>query len=113
MINTIKKIQQQISNNSVLLYMKGTPKLPECGFSARAVKIILNCIDHFTYINILTNLDIRVALPQFANWPTFPQLWVNGELIGGCDIITEMYNNGELQLLLKEALIKHNLYTNK
>lgn len=102
-METIERIKKQISENAVLLYMKGSPKLPACGFSARASEALLACKVPFGYVDILQNPDIRQALPSFANWPTFPQLWVNGELIGGCDIILEMYQTGELQELLKST----------
>ncbi|CDZ16463.1 Glutaredoxin 4 [Candidatus Johnevansia muelleri] len=101
MKKTLDIIKNQIRNNSVLLYMKGTPENPQCGFSAKAVQILNICCKHFSYINILENHSIRLDLPKYANWPTFPQLWINGDLIGGCDIITEMYNNGTLKRLLK------------
>ncbi|AKO44929.1 Grx4 family monothiol glutaredoxin [[Haemophilus] ducreyi] len=106
-METIDKIKQQINENPILLYMKGSPKFPSCGFSARAVEAIIQCQVHFGYVDILTNPDIRSELPKFANWPTFPQLWVEGELIGGCDIILEMFQKGELHTLLKETATKH------
>jgi len=99
----IETIKEQIENNSILLYMKGSPNQPQCGFSARTVQALMACGERFAYVDILSNPEIRTHLPKFANWPTFPQLWVNGELIGGCDIVTEMYENGELQTLVKEA----------
>ncbi len=83
--------------------MKGSPNQPQCGFSARTVEALMACGERFAYVDILSNPDIRAALPQYANWPTFPQLWVDGELIGGCDIVTEMYESGELQTLIKET----------
>lgn len=100
-METIERIQKQINENPILLYMKGSPKLPACGFSARASEALLACKVPFGYVDILQNPDIRQTLPTFANWPTFPQLWVKGELIGGCDIILEMYQAGELQALLQ------------
>jgi monothiol glutaredoxin len=103
MITTIEKIKQQVTENPILLYMKGTPKLPSCGFSAQAVQAVTACGEKFAYIDILENLDIRAELPKHAKWPTFPQLWVQGELVGGCDIIIEMYRCGDLQVLLKQA----------
>lgn len=106
-METIEKIQKQISENPILLYMKGSPKLPSCGFSARAVEAIIGCQVPFGYVDILSNPDIRAELPKFANWPTFPQLWVEGELIGGCDIVLEMAQKGELQTLLKEVAARH------
>lgn len=104
--NTILKIKQQIKKNPVILYMKGSPKFPSCGFSAKAVQILFSCEKRFAYVDVLINSDIRKELPKFSNWPTFPQLWVNGKLIGGCDIITEMYKNGELQILFKKTFKK-------
>ncbi len=102
-METIDRIKQQIADNNILLYMKGSPKMPMCGFSAQASQAIMACDREFGYVDILANQDIRTELPAFANWPTFPQLWVKGELIGGCDIILEMYQKGELQPLLDEA----------
>jgi monothiol glutaredoxin len=96
-------IKEQIENNPVILYMKGAPNAPQCGFSARTVQAVMACGERFAYVDILSHPEIRAALPGYANWPTFPQLWVNGELIGGCDIVTEMYDSGELQPLIKEA----------
>ena len=103
-METIDRIKQQIADNAVLLYMKGSPQLPQCGFSARAVQIVDACGVDFAYVDILANPDIRQTLPQYANWPTFPQLWVKGELIGGSDIIAEMYEQGELEPLLKSTV---------
>lgn len=99
-MNTVDLIKKQILENSILLYMKGSPNSPNCGFSSKAAKIVSACCKDFTYIDVLKNPDIRLELPIFANWPTFPQLWVNGELIGGCDILIDMYNKGELQNLI-------------
>ena len=106
-METIDKIKKQISENPILLYMKGSPKFPSCGFSARAVEAVINCQVPFGYVDILTNPDIRAELPKFANWPAFPQLWGEGELIGGCDIVLEMAQKGELQMLLKEVATRH------
>lgn len=101
--NTMEKIKQQIADNAILLYMKGSPQQPQCGFSARAVQCIEACGVGFAFVDVLSNPDIRKILPQYANWPTFPQLYVNGELIGGSDIISDMYANGELAPLLQDA----------
>jgi len=103
-MDIIETIKEQIASNSILLYMKGSPNQPQCGFSARTVQALMACGERFAYVDILANPDIRANLPKYANWPTFPQLWVNGELVGGCDIVTEMYENGELQTLVKEAV---------
>ena len=84
--------------------MKGSPNQPQCGFSARSVQALMSCGKRFAYVDVLSNPDIRAELPGYANWPTFPQLWVKGELIGGCDIITEMHENGELQEVIDEAV---------
>lgn len=102
-MNTLDKIKQQIAENSILLYMKGTPRQPKCGFSARAVEALAACGAKFESVDVLENPDIRQALPQYANWPTFPQLFVNGGLIGGSDIIMELHATGELQQLISET----------
>lgn len=104
-MSTISKIETQIAENPILLYMKGSPKLPSCGYSAQAVQALSACGERFAYVDILQHPDIRTELPVYANWPTFPQLWVQGELIGGCDIILQMYQNGELQPLIKTAAV--------
>ena len=96
-------IKDQIEQNPILLYMKGSPNQPQCGFSARTVQALMQCGERFAYVDILSNPEIRATLPKYANWPTFPQLWVDGELIGGCDIVTEMFESGELQTLIKES----------
>jgi len=96
-------IKEQIENNPILLYMKGSPNQPQCGFSARTVQALMACGERFAYVDILANPEIRANLPKYADWPTFPQLWVEGELIGGCDIVTEMFESGELQTLIKQA----------
>ncbi|WP_133139620.1 MULTISPECIES: Grx4 family monothiol glutaredoxin [Legionella] len=103
-MDVISKIKQQIKDNAILLYMKGSPKMPQCGFSARAVQCIDACGVNFAYVDVLANPDIRQALPQIADWPTFPQLYVKGELIGGSDIIAELYQQGELEAILREAV---------
>lgn len=100
---TMEKIKQQIADHAILLYMKGSPQQPQCGFSARAVQCIEACGVRFATVDVLSNPDIRQVLPQYANWPTFPQLYVNGELVGGSDIIAEMYTAGELEPLLQNA----------
>jgi len=106
-METVEKIQQQISENPILLYMKGSPKLPSCGFSSQASQALMQCGEQFAFVDILQNPDIRAELPKFANWPTFPQLWVEGELVGGCDIIIEMFQQNELQPLIKETAAKY------
>lgn len=105
-MDTIEKIKQQIAENPILLYMKGSPKLPSCGFSAQASQALMQCGEQFAFVDILQNPDIRAELPKYANWPTFPQLWVDGELIGGCDIIMEMAQQGELKEVIDESVAK-------
>lgn len=99
-MDTIQLIQQQIATHPILLYMKGTADHPQCGFSARAVQALKACGAKFETVDVLANQDIRATLPKVANWPTFPQLYIKGELVGGCDIIVEMFANGELQQLI-------------
>ncbi|VXC75623.1 monothiol glutaredoxin [Pseudomonas sp. 8Z] len=105
-MDIIETIKEQIANNTVLLYMKGSPNAPQCGFSARAAQAVMGCGEKFAYVDILQNPEIRANLPKYANWPTFPQLWVAGELVGGSDILSEMYEKGELQTLIKDAVSK-------
>lgn len=102
-MDIMETIKEQIESNPILLYMKGSPNQPQCGFSARTVQALIQCGERFAYVDILANPEIRSNLPKYANWPTFPQLWVDGELIGGCDIVTEMAESGELQTLIKET----------
>jgi len=106
-METVDKIKQQLAENPILLYMKGSPKLPSCGFSSQASQALMSCGEQFAYVDILQNPDIRAELPKYADWPTFPQLWLDGELVGGCDIIIEMFQQGELQPLVKETAEKH------
>jgi monothiol glutaredoxin len=106
MMEILDAIREQIDSNPVLLYMKGSPEQPQCGFSAQATQVLMACGERFAYIDILANPDIRANLPQVSEWPTFPQLFVAGELVGGCDIIVEMYQSGELQPMIAEAAVK-------
>ena len=105
-MDIIETIKDQIANNTILLYMKGSPNAPQCGFSAKAAQAVMGCGEKFAYVDILQNPEIRANLPKYANWPTFPQLWVAGELVGGSDIITEMAADGSLQELIKDAAEK-------
>lgn len=93
-------IRDQISSNSILLYMKGSPDQPQCGFSAQVVQCLMACGKRFAFVDILANPEIRSTLPHIANWPTFPQLYIDGELVGGCDIIADLHQKGELQTLI-------------
>ena len=92
-----ESIKQQLETNPILLYMKGSPEQPQCGFSSQASQILMACGERFAYIDILANPEVRATLPQISNWPTFPQLWVGGELVGGSDILAEMFEKGELR----------------
>lgn len=96
-------IQEQIDSNSILLYMKGNPEQPQCGFSSQVTQLLMQCGKRFAYVDILSNPEIRSTLPSVSNWPTFPQLFVDGELVGGCDIITELFEKGELQSLIEAS----------
>jgi monothiol glutaredoxin len=102
-MDILDTIKDQISTNNILLYMKGSPTAPQCGFSARTVQNVMACGQRFAYVDILSHPEIRQTLPGYANWPTFPQLWVNGELVGGCDIVAEMAESGDLKTLLDTA----------
>ncbi|NMG00460.1 Grx4 family monothiol glutaredoxin [Aromatoleum toluolicum] len=100
-------IREQVTNNPVVLYMKGTPQFPMCGFSATAVQILKNLgVTDLFSVNVLENEDIRNGIKEYANWPTIPQLYIKGEFVGGCDIMREMYENGELKTMLGEAGVK-------
>ena len=101
-MDIMETIKDQVESNPIILYMKGSPNQPQCGFSARTVQSLMSCGERFAFVDILTNPEIRANLPTYANWPTFPQLWIGGELVGGCDIVCEMFEKGELQTLIKE-----------
>lgn len=105
-MDIIETIKEQIESNAILLYMKGSPNAPQCGFSQRATQALMACGEKFAFVDILQNPDIRANLPAYANWPTFPQLWIDGELVGGCDIISELHDSGELQTMVKDAAAK-------
>jgi len=97
-------IKKQVSGNKVVLYMKGTPDFPQCGFSANAIGILRACgVDQPYTVNVLESPDIRQGIKEYANWPTIPQLYVNGEFIGGSDIMIEMHQSGELKELLEKT----------
>ncbi|NWO05426.1 MAG: Grx4 family monothiol glutaredoxin [Alteromonadaceae bacterium] len=98
-----ESIKSQLEENPIILYMKGTPQAPQCGFSAKTVQALMACGERFAFVNILDNQELREALKVYSSWPTYPQLYVNGELVGGCDIILEMSESGELEKLVKEA----------
>jgi monothiol glutaredoxin len=103
-MNVNDKIRQQVQSNPVLLYMKGTPDFPQCGFSAAATQMLQLCgADGFASVNVLEDPEIREGIKQYSSWPTIPQLYVNGEFVGGADIMCEMFDSGELQRLLSTA----------
>ena len=100
-MNTIEIIKKQINNNDIIIYMKGTPDEPMCGYSTQIVQIFKNLNINYKFIDVLKHPNIRKELPVYSNWPTFPQIYVKGKLIGGCDIISELYENNKLTDLLK------------
>ena len=97
-------IQQQIADNTVMIYMKGTPEFPQCGFSAATIQVFQRMGYPYETVNVLDDNDIRQGIKSFSNWPTIPQVYVDGEFIGGCDITLEMYQRGELEPLVKAAV---------
>jgi monothiol glutaredoxin len=101
------RIQSEVTQHPVMLFMKGTAMFPQCGFSARVVQILTHMNVPFQTANVLEDMELREGIKQFSNWPTIPQLYVKGEFVGGCDIITEMFQNGELETLLTEKGIPH------
>ena len=102
---TLDQIQSYITQNDIVLYMKGTAEAPQCGFSGIVVQILMRLEVPFETVNVLTDPNIREGIKKFSNWPTIPQLYIKGEFVGGCDIVKEMYQNGELQALLKSKEI--------
>lgn len=99
-----EQIKKQLQENPIVLYMKGTPEFPQCGFSGRAVHILRECgIEDFMSVNVLEHQDIREGIKEYGNWPTIPQLYIKGQLIGGSDIMVELYESGELHKLLSDA----------
>ena len=102
-MNVEERIKTQLEEHPVILYMKGTPDFPQCGFSAQTVAALTACDTEFAYVNIFEDPELREALKSYSNWPTYPQLYVKGELVGGCDIAVQMYHSGELKTLLASA----------
>ena len=99
-MDTMAAIKDQIESNPIIIYMKGSPDQPQCGFSARATEALMQCGKRFAFVDVLSHPEIRAELPAYANWPTFPQLYIGGELVGGSDIIAEMFESGELQQMI-------------
>ncbi|MCG3200421.1 MAG: Glutaredoxin 4 [Gammaproteobacteria bacterium] len=102
-MDVMERIKQTIEGNRIVIFMKGTPQFPQCGFSMRASQALAACGVEFAHVDVLADPDVRQNLPRFSNWPTFPQVFINGELVGGCDIVMEMYQSGELQRLAQAA----------
>lgn len=102
-MDVLDRIKEQVESNPIVIYMKGTPQMPQCGYSSRASQALQNCGVEFAYVNVIADPEIFENLPRYADWPTFPQIYVKGELIGGHDILMEMYQKGELQPILQEA----------
>ena len=105
-MDVLDRIKQQVEGNPVIVYMKGTPQFPQCGFSARTAEALKACGERFAYVNVLADPEIFENLPRFADWPTFPQVYVDGELVGGCDITLEMQASGDLEKIVKDAAKK-------
>ncbi|WP_020483734.1 Grx4 family monothiol glutaredoxin [Methylomonas sp. MK1] len=99
-MSAIDRIQAQLASHPVVLYMKGTPDFPQCGFSSRVVQALEACNADYAHINIFEDPEVREALKEYSHWPTYPQLYINGELVGGCDIVIDLFNKGELITML-------------
>jgi monothiol glutaredoxin len=102
-MNVQDQIKQQVADNAIILFMKGTPQFPQCGFSGRATQMLAACGAKYASVNVLADPAIRDGIKEFSNWPTVPQLYINGQFVGGCDIMTELYQKGELQKLVTAA----------
>jgi len=105
-MDPLARIKEQVESTPIVLYMKGTPQLPQCGFSSRTAQALQQCEVEFGYINVLADQEVYENLPNFADWPTFPQLYIDGELVGGCDITLELFQTGELQKMAQAAVAK-------
>jgi monothiol glutaredoxin len=103
-MDILENIKTTVEQNPVVIFMKGTPDFPQCGFSMQTVQALKACNAEFAYVDVLANPDVRANLPKFSNWPTFPQVFINGELVGGCDITLDLYQKGELQTMVTEAV---------
>ena len=102
-MEVVDRIKDQVESNPVIIYMKGTPQMPMCGFSSRASEALKQCEKEFAYVNIIADPEVHENLPRFSEWPTFPQLFIKGELVGGCDIMMELAASGELKKMIDEA----------
>ncbi len=105
-MDIMERIKTTIEGNSVVIFMKGTPQFPQCGFSMRAAEALKACDVEFAHVDVLAEPEIRASLPRYSNWPTFPQVFIDGELIGGCDILMELFSKGELQQMARAAASK-------
>lgn len=102
-MSVIERIKDQLENNPVVLYMKGSPDFPQCGFSGQTVQVLDACGAKYMYVNIFEDPELREALKDYSSWPTYPQLYIKGELVGGCDIVIDLYKKGELAAMLTAA----------
>tara|TARA_B100000965_G_scaffold166743_1_gene138995 strand:- start:872 stop:1186 length:315 start_codon:yes stop_codon:yes gene_type:complete len=102
-MTVLDRIRKQVEDNPVIIYMKGTPDMPMCGFSSKAVEALKQCGKEFAFVNIILDQEVMQELPKFKNWPTFPQIYIKGELVGGCDITLELFESGELKKMIEEA----------
>ncbi len=102
-MDVLERIKEQVEGNPIVIYMKGTPQFPQCGFSSRTAAALQDCGEKFAYVNVLSDPEIFENLPRYADWPTFPQVYINGELVGGCDITLEMHASGDLKKMVQEA----------
>lgn len=105
-MDVMDRIKEAVETNPIVIFMKGTPQMPQCGFSSRASQALMACGEEFAYVNVLADPEVFQNLPRYANWPTFPQIYINGELVGGCDITLELFQKGELQKMVKDAKAK-------
>ena len=105
-MDVMDKIDAAVKENPVVIFMKGTPQLPQCGYSSRTAQALAACGEEFAHVNVLADPEVFQNLPRYANWPTFPQVYINGEQIGGCDITLEIYHMGVLQKMVKDPVEK-------
>jgi len=102
-MNVQDRIREEVTGNKIVLYMKGTPQFPQCGFSGQAVQILQACGARFHSVDVLADPEVRQGIKAYSNWPTIPQLYIDGQFVGGSDIMTELYQKGELQKLIEQA----------
>ena len=102
-MTVLDRIRKQVEDNPVIIYMKGTPDMPMCGFSSKAVEALKQCGKEFAFVNIILDQEVMQELPKFKDWPTFPQIYIKGELVGGCDITLELFESGELKKMIEQA----------